>query len=84
MHTHCKILALTLMAFALAHADTEIVSIADGQAAGGHLGGKVQQICVLSSVASGTATPDAKYVAPGDEIFFDGTARGRVTVILTR
>lgn len=179
MKIKCKLLALTLSAFALAIADTEIVSIANGQSAGGHLGGKVQQINVLSTVAGGTATlksesklwgmrdvvtdlstsnffwtvvwsngveivtnkstvapyplpparalisatsnwvvnafavtnkepyvtlcrtnalsgtitcssgvaansPDSKYVAPGDPLFFEGTARGRVTVILTR
>lgn len=181
MKIKCKLLALTLSAFAafLGHADTEVVSIADGQAVGGHRGGKVQQISVISSVPSGTVTlksesklwgmrdkvtdlstsnfvwtvvysngvqivtnkttiapyplpparalisassnwvvqayaitnkepyitlcktntlssaitcsggvatnlPDSKYVAPGDPLFFSGTAKGRVTVILTR
>lgn len=179
MNIKCKLLALTLSAFALVFADTEIVSIADGQAVGNHRGGKVQQINVLSTVASGTVTlksesklwgmrdvvtdlstsnfvwtvvfsngvdivtnkttvspyplpaaralisatsnwvvhafavtnkepyvtlcktnalsntitcssgvaanqPDSKYVAPGDPLFFSGTAKGRVTVILTR
>ena len=179
MKTKCKLLALTLSAFALVFADTEIVSIADGQAVASHRGGKVQQINVLSTVAAGTVTlksesklwgmrdvvtdlstsnfvwtvvfsngvdivtnkttvspyplpaaralisatsnwvvqafavtnkepyvtlcktnalssaitcssgvaanlPESKYVAPGDPLFFSGTAKGRVTVILTR
>ena len=37
-------------------ADTEIVTVSDGEAAWNHRGGKVAQIHVLSSVASGTAT----------------------------
>lgn len=174
-------LALALAAFAafVGVADTEIVSIADGQAMGGHKGGKVQQISVLSTVAAGTVVlksesklwgmrdkitdlstsnfvwtvvfsngvqivtnkttvppyplpvarslisatsnwvvhayavtnkepymtlcktntlsgtitcsggvgtnnPDSKYVSPGDPLLFSGTAKGRVTVILTR
>ena len=170
--------ALVCAALALAGlADTEIVTIADGEACWNHRGGKVAQIHVLSSVASGKATlksesklwgmqdvvtdastsnfywtvvwsngvdvvtnvstvapyplPDAlvsassnwvvralaitntvpsvtlcttnalsseitcssgvgsaapsdKYMAPGDPIFFEGTAKGRVKVILTR
>ena len=180
MKKHCIMLA-ALAAFAaiVAIADTEIVSIADGQAVGNHRGGKIQQISVLSTVASGTVTlksesklwgmrdkitdlstsnfvwtvvysngvqivtnkttiapyplpparalisassnwvvqayaitnkepyitlcktntlssaitcssgvatnlPDSKYVAPGDPLLFSGTAKGRVTVILTR
>lgn len=116
----CAALSLAVLA------DTEIVSITDGEAAWNHRGGKVAQIHVLSSVASGkatlksesklwgtreevtdlsssnfvwtvvwsngvdvvtnvsTATPADKYVAPGDPIFFEGTAKGRVKVILTR
>ena len=160
-------------------ADTEIVTVSDGEAAWNHRGGKVAQIHVLSSVASGTATlksesklwgtrevitdlstsnfywtvvwsngvdvvtnvstvapyplpparalisatsnwvvnvlaatnqvpevtlcvtnalsseitcssgvgtaaPNDKYVAPGDPIFFEGSAKGRLKVILTR
>ena len=170
--------ALVCAALALAGlADTEIVSIADGEACWNHRGGNVAQIHVLSSVASGKATlksesklwgtedvitdvstsnffwtvvwsngtevvtnvstiapyplpaalvsassnwvvralaitntvpvvtlcttntlsseitcsagvatsaPSDKYVAPGDPIFFEGTAKGRVKVILTR
>ena len=56
MKIKCKLLALTLSAFALVFADTEIVSIADGQAVANHRGGKVQQINVLSTVAAGTVT----------------------------
>ena len=169
----CAALSLAVLA------DTEIVSITDGEAAWNHRGGKVAQIHVLSSVASGkatlksesklwgtrdeitdlsssnfvwtvvwsngvdvvtnvttgapyplpparalisatsnwvvrayavtntlpcvtlcvtnalsseitcssgvgAATPNDKYVAPGDPIFFEGTAKGRVKVILTR
>ena len=167
----CAALSLAVLA------DTEIVSITDGEAAWNHRGGKVAQIHVLSSVASGkatlksesklwgtreeitdlsssnfvwtvvwsngvdvvtnvstvapyplpsalvsatsnwvvrayavtntlpcvtlcvtnalsseitcssgvgTATPNDKYVAPGDPIFFEGTAKGRMKVILTR
>ena len=180
MKKHCIMLAaLAAFAATLALADTEIVSIADGQAVANHRGGKVQQINVLSTVAAGTVTlksesklwgmrdvvtdlstsnfvwtvvfsngvqvvtnkstiapyplpparalisatsnwvvnafavtnkepyvtlcktntlssaitcssgvaanqPDSKYVAPGDPLFFSGTAKGRVTVILTR
>ena len=49
-------------------------------------------LCVTNALSSeiacssgvGTATPADKYVAPGDPIFFEGTAKGRVKVILTR
>jgi len=169
----CAALSLAVLA------DTEIVTVSDGEAAWNHRGGKVAQIHVLSSVASGKATlksesklwgtrdevtdlstsnfcwtvvwsngtetvtnvstvapyplpppralisatsnwvvrayaitntipvvtlcktnalsaeitcsagtalnvPSDKYVAPGDPIFFEGTAKGRVRVILTR
>ena len=169
----CAALSLAVLA------DTEVVTVSDGEAAWNHRGGKVAQIHVLSSVASGTATlksesklwgtrdevtdlsssnfvwtvvwsngvdvvtnkstvapyplpparalisatsnwvvrayavtntfpcvtlcvtnalsseitcssgvgaatPNDKYVAPGDPIFFEGTAKGRVKVILTR
>ena len=165
------------LAASAARADTEIVTVSDGEAAWNHRGGKVAQIHVLSSVASGKATlksesklwgtrdeitdlstsnfvwtvvwsngvdvvtnvstvapyplpsalvsatsnwvvrayavtntfpcvtlcvtnalsseitcssgvgtsaPADKYVAPGDPIFFEGTAKGRMKVILTR
>ena len=49
-------------------------------------------LCVTNALSSeitcssgvGMATPNDKYVAPGDPIFFEGTAKGRVKVILTR
>lgn len=49
-------------------------------------------LCVTNALSSeitcssgvGAATPNDKYVAPGDPIFFEGTAKGRVKVILTR
>lgn len=180
MKRFCKLLfSFAVFAAFSSLADTEIVSIADGQAVAGHKGGKITQISVLSTVSSGTATlksesklwgmrdvvrdlstsnffwtvvwsngvqivtnkttippyplpparalisatsnwvvnayaitnkepyitlcktnslsaaitcsggvatniPDSKYVAPGDPLFFSGTAKGRVTVILTR
>ena len=49
-------------------------------------------LCVTNALSSeitcssgvGAATPADKYVAPGDPIFFEGTAKGRMKVILTR
>ena len=175
--TKRMIAALCLLLASAARADTEVVTLTDGEADGSHRGGRVALIHVLSSVASGTAAlksesrlwgvkdevtdlstsnftwrvvwsngtevatnvtstapyplpralisatsnwvvtaraatnrvpyvalcrtnalsgtltcssgvatnaPAASFVAPGDRIFFTGTAKGRVTVILTR
>ena len=49
-------------------------------------------LCVTNALSSeitcssgvGMATPADKYVAPGDPISFEGTAKGRMKVILTR